>query len=80
MAPLPKRLLARLAFMLSPTLSIPTKARKVKFAVTFMRDDTATWSQLYLEKVFNKIPVVFYDFHNNFRSSFFDYNHRRCAK
>ncbi|KNZ44438.1 uncharacterized protein VP01_9169g1 [Puccinia sorghi] len=31
----------------------PTDARKVVFAVLFMKDYAATWSQLYLDKVFN---------------------------
>ncbi|KNZ60677.1 uncharacterized protein VP01_15208g1, partial [Puccinia sorghi] len=53
---------------------------KVAFAVSFMRDYTATWSQLYLEKIFKDLPVVFDDFLNNFRSSFFDHNRRHCAK
>ncbi|KNZ49813.1 uncharacterized protein VP01_4761g2 [Puccinia sorghi] len=33
----------------------PTDTRKVVFAVFFMRDYTATWSQPYLDKVFNKL-------------------------
>ncbi|KNZ61946.1 uncharacterized protein VP01_13302g1 [Puccinia sorghi] len=32
----------------------PTYAIKMVFAVLFMKDYTATWSQPYLEKVFNK--------------------------
>ncbi|KNZ52581.1 uncharacterized protein VP01_3513g1 [Puccinia sorghi] len=57
----------------------PTDAIKVGFAVSFMKDDTATWSQTYLEKVFNGEPVL-NEFLNNFRSSFFDHNRRHHAK
>ncbi|KNZ63933.1 uncharacterized protein VP01_10831g1, partial [Puccinia sorghi] len=53
---------------------------KVVFAVLFMKDYTANWSQPYLEKVFNGEPVVFNDFLNDFRSSFVDHNRRHCAK
>ncbi|KNZ49231.1 uncharacterized protein VP01_513g8 [Puccinia sorghi] len=56
-----------------------TETSKVVFAVLFMKDYAATWSQTYLDKVFNGEPVVFNDF-NNFRSSFFDHNHRHHAK
>ncbi|KNZ53659.1 uncharacterized protein VP01_3171g3 [Puccinia sorghi] len=31
----------------------PTDARKVVFTVLFMKDYTATWSQPYMDKVFN---------------------------
>ncbi|KNZ45501.1 uncharacterized protein VP01_8059g1 [Puccinia sorghi] len=58
----------------------PTNASKVAFSVLFMRDYTATWSQPYLEKVFNREPVVFDDFLNNFRSVFFDHNCQHHAK
>ncbi|KNZ47690.1 uncharacterized protein VP01_6217g2, partial [Puccinia sorghi] len=34
----------------------------------------------YLDKVFNKVPVVFDDFLNDFRSSFFNHNRRDCAE
>ncbi|KNZ44841.1 uncharacterized protein VP01_8771g1 [Puccinia sorghi] len=37
----------------------PTDASKVAFAVLFMKDYAATWSQPYLDKVFNGEPVVF---------------------
>ncbi|KNZ63236.1 uncharacterized protein VP01_116g9 [Puccinia sorghi] len=52
----------------------PTIAIKVVFAVSFMKDYAATWSQLYLDRVFNWEPVVWNDFPNNFRSSFLDHN------
>ncbi|KNZ46804.1 uncharacterized protein VP01_6940g1 [Puccinia sorghi] len=39
-------------------------------AITYPKDYTATWSQPYLDKIFNKVPVVFDDFLNDFRSSF----------
>ncbi|KNZ48856.1 uncharacterized protein VP01_5361g1, partial [Puccinia sorghi] len=55
-------------------------ASKVVFAILFMKDYTATWSQPYLDKVFNGEPVVFNDFLNNFRSSLFDHNHSHHAK
>ncbi|KNZ44341.1 uncharacterized protein VP01_925g4 [Puccinia sorghi] len=58
----------------------PTDTSKVAFSVLFMRDYAATWSQTYLDKVFHKVPVVFDDFLNNFRSSFFDHNHLHRAK
>ncbi|KNZ55410.1 uncharacterized protein VP01_268g1 [Puccinia sorghi] len=58
----------------------PTDASKVVFTVLFMKDYAATWSQPYLEKVFNREPVVFNDFLKNFRSSFFDHNCRHCAE
>ncbi|KNZ64332.1 uncharacterized protein VP01_10406g1 [Puccinia sorghi] len=51
----------------------PTNTSKVLFAVSFMKDYTATWSQPYLDKVFNRKPVVFNDFLNDFKSSFFDH-------
>ncbi|KNZ46504.1 uncharacterized protein VP01_7209g1, partial [Puccinia sorghi] len=46
----------------------------------FMKDYTATWSHLYLEKVFNGELVVFNDFLNDFRSRFFDHNRRNRSK
>ncbi|KNZ62186.1 uncharacterized protein VP01_1301g5 [Puccinia sorghi] len=52
----------------------PTNTSKVVFTILFMKDYTATWSQPYLDKVFNK-PVVLNEFLNNFRSSFFDHDH-----
>ncbi|KNZ62855.1 uncharacterized protein VP01_1214g2 [Puccinia sorghi] len=58
----------------------PTNTSKVVFAVLFMKDYTATWSQPYLDKVLNREPVVFNDFLNNFRSSFFDHNCRHRAE
>ncbi|KNZ63275.1 uncharacterized protein VP01_11659g1 [Puccinia sorghi] len=58
----------------------PTNARKVVFAISFMKDHTATWGQPYLEKVFNGELVVFDDFLKNLRSIFFDHNHRHHAK
>ncbi|KNZ49155.1 uncharacterized protein VP01_5177g2 [Puccinia sorghi] len=32
---------------------LPNDTRKMAFAVLFVKDYTATWSQTYLEKVFN---------------------------
>ncbi|KNZ44543.1 uncharacterized protein VP01_905g8 [Puccinia sorghi] len=58
----------------------PTETRKVVFAVLFMRDYAATWSQPYLEKIFYKVLVVFDNFLKDFRSSFFDQNRWHCAK
>ncbi|KNZ48683.1 uncharacterized protein VP01_548g2 [Puccinia sorghi] len=52
----------------------PTDARKVVFSILFMRDYAETWSQPYREMVFNKVPVVFDYFLNDFRSTFFDHN------
>ncbi|KNZ49763.1 uncharacterized protein VP01_47g1 [Puccinia sorghi] len=49
-------------------------------AVTYPKDYTATSSQPYLDKFFNKEPVVFDDFLNDFKSSFFDQNCRHCAQ
>ncbi|KNZ63342.1 uncharacterized protein VP01_11577g1, partial [Puccinia sorghi] len=58
----------------------PTNTRKVVFAVLFMKDYAATWSQPYLDKVFNGETVVLNEFLNDFKSSFFDHNHRHCAE
>ncbi|KNZ64397.1 uncharacterized protein VP01_10347g1, partial [Puccinia sorghi] len=58
----------------------PTDASKVVFAVSFMRDYTATWSQPYLDKVFHKVPVVFDYFLKDIRSSFFDHNRQHHAE
>ncbi|KNZ45607.1 uncharacterized protein VP01_799g5 [Puccinia sorghi] len=60
--------------------SFPSNASKVAFSVSFMKDYTATWSQPYLDKVFNRKPVVLNDFLNDFRSSFFDHKRRHHAK
>ncbi|KNZ45324.1 uncharacterized protein VP01_8256g1, partial [Puccinia sorghi] len=58
----------------------PTNASKVVFAVFFREDYAATCSQPYLDKVFNGEPVVFNNFLNDFRSSFFDHNRRNHAE
>ncbi|KNZ58745.1 uncharacterized protein VP01_186g8 [Puccinia sorghi] len=58
----------------------PSNTSKVVFAVLFMRYYTETWSQPYLDKILKKLPVVFDEFLNNFRSSFFDQNCWHCAK
>ncbi|KNZ44947.1 uncharacterized protein VP01_8650g1 [Puccinia sorghi] len=58
----------------------PTDSIKVAFAVLFMKDYAANWSQPYLDKVFNGELVVFNDFLNDFKSSFFDHNHRHRAE
>ncbi|KNZ58222.1 uncharacterized protein VP01_1973g2 [Puccinia sorghi] len=60
--------------------NFPTDAIKVMFAVLFMKDYTATLSQLYLDKVFNREPVVFNDFLNDFKSSFFDHTCQHRSK
>ncbi|KNZ64537.1 uncharacterized protein VP01_10183g1, partial [Puccinia sorghi] len=49
---------------------------KVAFAISFMTDYTATWSQPYLTKILNGEAVVFSKFIEDFKSSFFDHN--RC--
>ncbi|KNZ48951.1 uncharacterized protein VP01_5302g1, partial [Puccinia sorghi] len=48
---------------------------KVVFATLFKKDYAATWSQPYLTKAFNREPVVFLEFINDFKSSFFDHDH-----
>ncbi|KNZ46311.1 uncharacterized protein VP01_7370g1, partial [Puccinia sorghi] len=53
----------------------PTDSRKLVFAISFMMYLAATWSQPYLTKVFNGEEVVFSEFINDFKSSFF--NHKR---
>ncbi|KNZ51620.1 uncharacterized protein VP01_3885g4 [Puccinia sorghi] len=58
----------------------PTDASQVEFAVLFMKDYTATWCQLYLDKVFNGEPVFVNDFLKDFRSSLFDQNRRHHAE
>ncbi|KNZ44612.1 uncharacterized protein VP01_899g3 [Puccinia sorghi] len=58
----------------------PTDSRKLAFAVSFMTDYTATWSQPYLMKVFNAEEVAFNKFLNNFKSSFFDHNCQHRAE
>ncbi|KNZ63076.1 uncharacterized protein VP01_11917g1, partial [Puccinia sorghi] len=57
----------------------PTNSSKVAFAVSFMTDYTATWSQPYLMKVFNVEEVAFNEFLDKFKSSFFD-NRQNCAE
>ncbi|KNZ55900.1 uncharacterized protein VP01_254g5, partial [Puccinia sorghi] len=49
-------------------------------AVTYPKDYAATWSQLYLDKIFNKVPVVFDDFLNDLKTSFSDHNRRQRAE
>ncbi|KNZ46541.1 uncharacterized protein VP01_7182g1, partial [Puccinia sorghi] len=58
----------------------PTDSSKVDFAVSFMTDYTATWSQPYLMRVFNAKGVVFDKFLNDFRCSFFDHNHQHSGE
>ncbi|KNZ47354.1 uncharacterized protein VP01_6475g1 [Puccinia sorghi] len=60
-------------------LLLPLTPCKVVFAISFMGDYAATWSQPYLNKVFNGEPVVFDEFLINFRYSFFDHHHRHHA-
>ncbi|KNZ64575.1 uncharacterized protein VP01_10139g2, partial [Puccinia sorghi] len=57
----------------------PTNSRKVAFSVLFMTYYTATWSQPYLMKVFNAEEVVFNEFLDAFKSSFFDHNCQQVA-
>ncbi|KNZ63889.1 uncharacterized protein VP01_10888g1, partial [Puccinia sorghi] len=52
----------------------PTDSSKVAFAVSFMKDYAASWSQLYLMRVFNAKGVVFDKFLDDFRCHFFDHN------
>ncbi|KNZ46983.1 uncharacterized protein VP01_677g6 [Puccinia sorghi] len=58
----------------------PTNTSKVAFAALFMQDYAATWSQLYLTRLFNGEKVVFSKFMDDFKSSFFDHNCRHCAE
>ncbi|KNZ61179.1 uncharacterized protein VP01_14414g1, partial [Puccinia sorghi] len=44
----------------------PTDSSKVAFAVSFMTDYAATWSQPYLMKVFNADEVAFNKFLDDF--------------
>ncbi|KNZ45426.1 uncharacterized protein VP01_8127g1, partial [Puccinia sorghi] len=54
----------------------PNDSSKVAFAISFMTDYAATWSQPYLTKIFNGEAVVFSEFIDDFKSSFFDHNRR----
>ncbi|KNZ60026.1 uncharacterized protein VP01_1624g2 [Puccinia sorghi] len=58
----------------------PTNSSKVAFAILFMTDYAATWSQPYLMKVFNTEEVVFNKFLDDFKSSFFDHNRQNHAE
>lgn len=58
----------------------PTDSSKVAFAVSFMTDYAATWSQPYLNKVCSGEAVVFSEFIDDFQSSFFDHNRRHHAE
>ncbi|KNZ61407.1 uncharacterized protein VP01_14047g1, partial [Puccinia sorghi] len=58
----------------------PTNSSKVAFAVSFMTDYAATWSQPYLTRVFNAEGAVFDEFLDDFRCSFFDHNHQHRAE
>ena len=58
----------------------PTDSSKVAFAISFMTDYAATWSQPYLTKVFNGEAVDFQEFLNDFKSSFFDHNRQHRAE
>ncbi|KNZ52729.1 uncharacterized protein VP01_3469g1 [Puccinia sorghi] len=58
----------------------PNDPSKVFFAILFMKDDAATWSQPFLTNVFNREPVVFSEFINDFKSSFFDHNSHHRTK
>ncbi|KNZ64560.1 uncharacterized protein VP01_1015g5, partial [Puccinia sorghi] len=48
--------------------------------VFFGKIGLSNWSQPYLEKVFNGEPVVFNEFLNDFKSSFFEQNHQHRAE
>ncbi|KNZ50108.1 uncharacterized protein VP01_459g8 [Puccinia sorghi] len=58
----------------------PTNSSKVAFAVSFMREYAATWSQPYLMKVFNTEEVAFEKFLDDFKSSFFEHNCQHRAE
>ncbi|KNZ45514.1 uncharacterized protein VP01_803g4 [Puccinia sorghi] len=57
----------------------PTESSKVAFAVSFMTDYAATWSQPYLMRVFNSEGVVFDEFLDDF-SCFFVHNCQQHAE
>ncbi|KNZ55665.1 uncharacterized protein VP01_2619g1 [Puccinia sorghi] len=71
---LPRHLSAICLHAITYPEPFPTNASKVVFAYA------ATWSQQYLDKVFNGEPVVFNDFLNDLKFSSFDHNHRHRAK
>ncbi|KNZ45289.1 uncharacterized protein VP01_8294g1 [Puccinia sorghi] len=58
----------------------PTDSSKVAFAVLFMTEYRATWSQPYLMMVFNAEEVAFNEFLDDFKSSFFDHNRQHHAE
>ncbi|KNZ59509.1 uncharacterized protein VP01_1715g2 [Puccinia sorghi] len=58
----------------------PTDSSKVAFAISFMTEYAAAWSQPYLMSVFNAEEVVFGKFLDDFRCSFFDHNCQHRAE
>ncbi|KNZ44391.1 uncharacterized protein VP01_9207g1, partial [Puccinia sorghi] len=58
----------------------PTDSSKVAFAVSFMTEYAATWSQPYLMRVFNAKGVFFDQLLDDFKSIFFDHNHQHRAE
>ncbi|KNZ44336.1 uncharacterized protein VP01_9262g1, partial [Puccinia sorghi] len=64
---------------MGPMVPLPRRF-KVVFAILFMKDYAETWSQLYLDKVFNGEPGFFSYFLDDFGSSFFDHNCQHHAK
>lgn len=58
----------------------PTDASKVAFTVSFMTDYASTWAQPYLTKIFESQEVVFSEFINDFKASFYDHNRRHRAE
>ncbi|KNZ53219.1 uncharacterized protein VP01_3300g2 [Puccinia sorghi] len=62
------------------TERFPKDSSKVSFPISFMTDYAATWSQPYLTKIFNGEAVVFSEFIDDFKSSFFDHNCRHRAE
>ncbi|KNZ47183.1 uncharacterized protein VP01_6623g1 [Puccinia sorghi] len=57
----------------------PNNSSKAAFAISFMTDYAATWSQPYLTKIFNGEAVVFSKFIEDFKSSLFNHNHHHRA-
>jgi hypothetical protein len=58
----------------------PNNSSKAAFAISFLTDYAATWAQLYTTKLFAGTPVVFLEFFNDFKASFFDLNRKHQAE
>ncbi|PLW10991.1 hypothetical protein PCANC_24205 [Puccinia coronata f. sp. avenae] len=56
------------------------KTFKVAFAISFLTNSAATWAQPYTTKLFSRKPVVFLEFLNNFKASFFGLKPKDQAK